>query len=183
MDKGYRLDQSELRLIFLIVAPLVVQILRWQPASLFAATAVVYVVIGGTGFLENQHVVSSQQSNVSALSDTYYVVAPAVYYIGLGVVMGCFAALTWLQTRWGAMVYPRATVALFWLLHLAMIAANSIAVLFSFVAPLPRRYTEYSEYFALVNRISAWSALMTSVAVLLLIALMIWSVYRRWRNI
>lgn len=166
----------------LILAPLAAQLRRWQPAALFAVTALVYAVFAGLSMLDLPVSIGSwresREPNV-ALYDTYFVIGPRVDVLGVGMIMGCLAAVTWLQSRFGAMFYPLVTKYLFWIFH---IGGTSIATVVPLTMVPLRRYIEYPEYFAVINAISVWSAVISSVALMALIGLLIWSVLRSWKT-
>lgn len=164
-----------------ILAPLLAHLRHWKPASLFAVAALVYAIFGSISFAHVQFVLSKIQEAEPQARDTYYVVNRGHVSLSLGIIMAFFAGVTWLQTRLGAMLYPRTTKTIFWLLHLGTIGASSFStILTSIIAP-PRRYIEYSEYLATFNLVSTWASFASSIAVLLLIGTLLWSAFVTWR--
>lgn len=91
--------------------------------------------------------------------------------LNLAIVMAFFAVLTWLQTYFGAMLYPSATKALFWLLHIGLMGASLFATLIVFVCPQQRRYIDYPEYMDMLANVSSWTTCICAIAIIGLIAL------------
>jgi len=175
-----------LSIVFLacaILAPLLAHLRQWKPAALFAVAALVYVIFGGISFANVQIVLSNIQESEPQVHDTYYVVNRGHVSLNLGIIMAFFAALTWLQTRFGAMLYPRITKGLFWILHLGLIGASSFSTVLTFFIAPPRRYIEYSEYIETFNLVSAWASFASSTAGLGLIGVLIWSAIFRKKMI
>jgi heme/copper-type cytochrome/quinol oxidase subunit 1 len=163
-----------------ILAPLFAHIRQWPPAALFAIAALVYAIFGGISFANVQFILSNiQEAEPQVPRDTYYVVNPGHVSMSLGIIMAIVAAVTWLQTRLGAMLYPRITKTLFWILHLGLLGASSFSVILTaFITP-PRRYIEYSEYLEAFNLVSTWASIASTIAGLGLICMLIWSVIFR----
>jgi heme/copper-type cytochrome/quinol oxidase subunit 1 len=175
------LNQTVFFIACLIIVPLAVHIRQWRPAALFAVTALVYAIFGSVNFINTQIILSSIAESEPQLHDTYYVVNPGSTSLNHGLIMAFFAALTWLQTRLGAMRFPRATRAFFWPLHLGLIGASSSAIVHTFLLPKPQRYIDYPEYIEAINRITSWALICGAVACLALTVLLIWSIALRWK--
>ncbi len=175
------LDQSVLLIACLIIVPLAAHILQWRPAALFAVTASVYVIFGSVNFINTQIILSNISESEPQLHDTYYVVNPGSTSLNYGLILAFFAALTWLQTRLGAMCFPHATRAFFWPLHLGLIGASSSATVLTVLLPKPRRYIDYPEYIESINRINSWALICVAISCLALTGLLIWSISLRWK--
>lgn len=175
------MDQSTLSIICLIVLPLAAHLKFQSPAAAFAAAALVYLIFGTMNFAETQIILSNVRQTEASLHDTYYVVSTSNGFFYFGLLMAFCATLTSVQTRFGAMKYPKMTKALFWPFHLGFIATNSAAVILSLVWPLPRRYVDYPEYYEAVNRFSSLALLVSIGALLFLVLLLVWSLAIKWR--
>lgn len=166
----------------LVALPLAAHLRQWQPAALFASATLVYAVFDGIGFVNFQIFLSNIHSQEAQLHDTYYVVNHGNMGLGLGAVMALMALLTWVQTRLGAMRYPRQTRLLFWPFHLGLIGSNSVAIILAHLLPHPRRYIDYPDFVAVLNTVSSWALLLGTATGALLVSLMIWSVFLRWTS-
>lgn len=149
----------------MIVLPLLCHLRKWTPAALFFTAALTYLLCGAIGFVSIKSVV------LGNAQDTYYVVNRGHILLNLAIVMAFFAVLTWLQTYFGAMLYPSATKALFWLLHIGLIGASLFATLIVFVWPQPRRYIDYPEYMDMLANVSSWTTRICAIAGIGLIVL------------
>ncbi|MDP5217139.1 cbb3-type cytochrome c oxidase subunit I [Ruegeria sp. 2205SS24-7] len=165
----------------LILAPLLVQIRGWMPAALFFTAAIVYAIFGVVGFATAQIVLSQVQESEPAHYGSYYVVSHSHFAMSLGIAMALLGAITWVQTRFGAMRHPKLTKVLFWFLHIALIVGNSFQSVLAFILPAPRRYTDYPEFFETYVLVSSWSGITASASVLGLVGLLIWSAIATWR--
>lgn len=174
------MDQAVFLIACLIIVPLTAYIRQWRPAALFAVTALVYVIFGSVNFINTQFILSNIGGSEPKLHDTYYVVNPGNTSLNGGLIMAFFAALIWLQTRLGAMLFPRATRAFFWPLHLGLIGASSSAIVLTLMLPKPRRYADFHEYIEAINHISSWALICSAVACIALTGLLIWSISLRW---
>ena len=175
------LDQTVFLIACLIVFPLAVHIRQWQPAALFAVTALVYVIFGSVSFINTQIIRSIIGGSETQLHDTYYVVNSGSTSLNYGLLLAFFAAITWLQTRLGAMRFPRATRAFFWPLNFGLIGASSSAIVLEILLPKPRSYLDYPEYIEAINGIISWSLICGAIACLALTGLLIWSIALRWK--
>ncbi len=169
------MDQTVFLITCLILAPLTAHFRQWKPAALFAATALIYALFGSINLINTYVVLSSIGEPKSHLNDTYYVVNSGNSFFSFSLILMFFAALTWLQSRLGAMRFPRVTRALFWPLNLGLIGASSSVAVLNFLVPKPRRYIDYPEYIDALNRISSLATICSSIASLALVCLFIWS--------
>ena len=171
-DNGYYVTLSIVILACAITAPLLAHLRQWQPAALFAVAALVYA-IGGIAVLVLSNI---QEAEPQSFRATFEVVARAHFFLNLSIFMAFIAAITWLQTRFGAMLYPRMTKILFWMLQLGVIG-ESLAL---YITPPGQRvgYSEYLETFSLVGK---WASFSSSAAWLGLIGLLLWSWFQTWR--
>ncbi|MEH6522844.1 cbb3-type cytochrome c oxidase subunit I [Sulfitobacter sp.] len=159
-----------------ILAPLFAHLRQWKPAALFAVVALVYVIFGGISLANVLFVLNKVQDAEPPFHDTYFVISRGHAFFSLGIVMAFFAAVTWLQTRCGAMLHPRITKILFWILHLGLIGTSSLPTVWSFFMVPPRRYIEYAGHIETYMMVSTWVSFANTLAALSLIALLIWSV-------
>ncbi|KEJ94343.1 cbb3-type cytochrome c oxidase subunit I [Pseudosulfitobacter pseudonitzschiae] len=171
---------SAVFLICLIVAPLLANIRGWKPAALFFAVAAVYGVFGAVSFAQIQIALSQVREAEPAYQDTYYVVSHGHFLWNIGIAMAVFGAITWIQTRFGAMLYPALTKILFWVLHVALVGSTSFKGVLAFVLPKPRRYIDYPEFMEIYFLINAWSGLVSQAALVGLLCLLLWSVTAKW---
>ncbi len=168
-------------LLWLIVAPLLASIRGWKPATLFFAAAAVYAVSGAVvSFAQIQTARSLVREAEPALHDTYYVVSHGQVLWDIGIAMAVFGAITWIQTRFGAMLYPTLTKIHFWVLHVALIVSTSFEGVLAFILPTPRRYIYYPDFMETYVKINAWSGLPSQVALLGLLGLLLWSIMAKW---
>lgn len=115
-------------------------------------------------------------STVSNGQATYYVSGQATYLAGVGVIFLIATGLIWLQTWAGRMIWPRLTKGLIWVWSLAVLAGLTLPGL---LRP-PQRYTDYEDWFRLVNRLNMGAAGLSAAAITALLALTIASVLRGW---
>lgn len=172
---------SVLFLACLILAPLLAHLRGWSPAALFAVATLVYVIFGGTSSIGTQLVLNNSRDTEPAYRDTYYVVSRGYVSLNLGLTMAFFATITWLQNRFGAMLYPKTTKALFWLIHLGLIGATAFSTVLAFFLPKPHRYIDYHEYMQVFVSVGAWASIFSSIAALGLLGLLVWSSFFAWR--
>ncbi|MCH2075853.1 MAG: hypothetical protein MK180_03050 [Rhodobacteraceae bacterium] len=165
-------------LFCLIVAPLVVNLRGWSPAALFLAAAAVYILFGSVSFAQTQLVLSQIRDAEPAYYDTYYVVGDGNFL--WSIVMAACGAITWIQTRFGAMRHPDLTKILFWILHVSLIGSTFLPSLLFVVPPKPRRYIDYQEVMETYASVSAWSGIMSKAALVALLCLLLWSVTAGW---
>jgi len=173
------LTQSIALIVCIIFLPLIGHYRRWPPTRFFAFAALFYAIGGAINLASVEIARNILQGPKPQFHDTYYVVKPGYISLNHGVIMAAFAALTWLQTRLNAMLYPRITKALFWLLHLGLSASSSIATGLTSFFTMPRRYVDYPEMITRVNLIGQWGAIATIVATVCLFALFVWSFVAR----
>ena len=167
-------------LFCLIFTPLLANLRGWRPAALFFAVAAVYAVFGAFSFAQIQFTLSQIREAEPAYHDTYYVVSHGHYLLNIGIAMAVFGAITWIQTRFGAMLYPTLTKILFWVLHIALIGSTSFQGVLAFILPKPRRYIDYPEFMEIYVLISVWSAFFSQAALFGLLCLLLWSIMAKW---
>ncbi len=167
-------------LLCLILAPLLASIRGWTPAALFFAVAAVYAVFGADSFAQIQIALSQVREAEPAYHDTYYVVSHGHLLWNMGIAMAAFGSITWIQTRFGAMLHPNLTKILFWVLHAALIGSTSFQGALAFVLPTPRRYIDYPNFKETYVQISAWSGFLSQIALIGLLCLLIWSTMAKW---
>ena len=167
-------------LLFLILAPLLANIRGWKPAALFFTAASVYAVFGAVSFAQFQIALGQVREADSANHDTYYVVHHGHFLWSTGIAMAAFGAITWIQTRFGAMLYPALTKTLFWILHVALIGGTSFQMVFAFHIQPPQRYVEYTDHMKTFLQISVWSGFLSQIALIGLLCLLLWSVVVKW---
>ncbi|APX14355.1 cbb3-type cytochrome c oxidase subunit I [Tateyamaria omphalii] len=171
---------SAVFLFCFILAPLLASIRGWKPAALFFTVAAVYAVFGAVSFAQIQIALGQVREAEPAYHDTYYVVSHGHFLWNIGIAMAVFGAITWMQTRFGAMLYPALTKILFWVLHVALIGSTSFQGVLAFVLPKPRRYIDYPEFMEVYVLVSAWSGSVSQVALVGLLCLLLWSVTAKW---
>lgn len=164
IPEGLIVIYSVALLFGLILAPLLVHLRGWKPAALFFAAASVYAVFGAVSFVQIQIALSQVREVEPAYHDTYYVVSHGHFLVNIGVAMAIFGAITWVQTRFGAMRYPTLTKLLFWILHIALIGSTSFQGVLAFILPRPRRYIDYPELMETYVLISSWSGFLSQTA-------------------
>ena len=167
-------------LFCLILAPLLASLRGWKPAALFFTVAAAYAVLGIFNFAQLQISLSQVREAEPAYHDTYHVVSHGYFLLNIGIAMAVFGAITWIQTRFGAMRYPALTKILFWILHVASIGSTSFKGVFAFILPKPRRYIDYQEFMETYVLISTWSEFLSQAALLGLLCLLLWSVTAKW---
>jgi len=164
----------------LILAPLLAHFRGWKPAALFFAVAVIYAAFGAISFAHMQIVLSDVRETEPTFHDTYYVVSHGHYMVNLGIAMAVLGAITWVQTRFGAMRYPTLTKTLFWALHIGLIGSTAFQGVLAFILPRPRRYIDCPEFMEAYVMISSWSGFLSQVALLGLLCLLLWSITAKW---
>ncbi len=170
-----------LTLLFAVIfAPLLAHLRGWKPAALFFAVAAVYAVFGGVIFSQTLIVLSQAREAEPAYHDTYYVVSHGHLLANIGIAMAAFGAITWVQTRFGAMRYPALTKLLFWILHIALIGSTSFQGVLAFILPKPRRYIDYPEFKETYVLISSWSGFLSQAALFGLLCLLLWPITAKW---
>lgn len=167
-------------LFALIIAPLLAHLRSWKPSALFFAVAAVYAVFGAVSFAQLQLALSQTREAEPAYRDTYYVVSHGHYLMNMGVAMSVYGAITWVQTRFGAMRYPATTKLLFWILHIALIVSSSFQGVLAFILPTPRRYIDYPEFMETYILVSSWAGLLSQAALGGLLCLLLWSIIAKW---
>ncbi|MFV1728279.1 cbb3-type cytochrome c oxidase subunit I [Phaeobacter sp. JH20_02] len=164
----------------LMLAPLLAHFRGRKPAGLFFAVAAIYAVFGAVSFAQIQIALSQVREAEPAYHDTYYVVSHGYFLVNIGIAMAVFGAITWVQTRFGAMRYPALTKLLFWILHIALIGSTSFQGVLAFILPKPRRYIDYPELMETYVLISSWSGFLSQAALLGLLCLLLWSITAKW---
>lgn len=158
--------------LFAILAPLLVHLNRCKPATLFVVAAFAYAVFAGINFAEayvalRYHPIEVLRGNISV-----------VY----GLILTFFGVLTWVQTRFGAMLHPRTTKGLFWVLHLSLFGGRSHVLIFEHFVPLPRRAIDIPYVMQMWNQGQLFSLYVAIVTGLGLIGLLVWSTIARLRT-
>lgn len=171
---------SAVFLFCLIASPLLANIRGWKPAALFFAVAAVYAVFAAVSFAHIQIALSQVREAEPTYQDTYYVVRHSHFLWNIGIAMAVFGAITWIQTRFGAMLYPNLTKILFWVLHLALVGGTSFQGVLAFVLQTPRRYINYPDFMDTYVQIVAWSGFLSKVALIGLLCLLLWSAMAKW---
>jgi heme/copper-type cytochrome/quinol oxidase subunit 1 len=167
-------------LFCLIIAPLLANLRGRKPDVLFFAVAGVYAVFGAVSLAIILIVLSQVRETEPAYHDTYYVVSNGNLPWSIGIAMAVFGAITWTQTRFGAMRHPVLTKILFWVLHVALIGSTSFQMGLVFILPKPRRYIDYPEFMEIYALISIWSGHLSQAALIGLFCLLLWSVTTKW---
>lgn len=171
---------SAASLLFLILAPLLANLRGWKPAALFFTVAAVYAVFGAVSFAQIQIILSQIREAEHTYHEPYYVVIHGYFPLNIGIAMAVFGAITWIQTRFGAMRYPTLTKILFWVLHIAVIGDTSSQAALAFILPKPRRYIDYPEFMETYALINSWSGFLSQAALLGLLCLLLWSITAKW---
>ncbi|MGO4855260.1 hypothetical protein ACEN2S_20830 [Phaeovulum sp. W22_SRMD_FR3] len=167
-----------------VLAPLLAYLRGWPPAALFAVAATVYAILSGMSIVGAQLDLGDMLLGKSVYHDSYYTVGPGHTLLDLGVVMALFAVVTWLQSRLGAMIYPKATKALFWLLHLGMLGANTMSAVVMLFLPTSQGVEGFSELVRVTTLTNSWVKLLSSIVALSfvgLLGLFLWSSNLAWR--
>jgi len=167
-------------LFVLIFAPLLAHIRGWKPAALFFSAAAVYAAFGISNFAQLQIALGQVREAAPAYRDTYYVVSHGHFLMNIGIAMAVFGAITWVQTRFGAMRYPALTKFLFWILHIGLIVSTSLQGVLAFFLPKPRRYIDYPEFIETHVHISSWSVFLSQATLFVLLCLLLWSITAKW---
>lgn len=161
----------------LILAPLIAQLRGGAPASLFFAAAAVHLAGGVFSFVQMEEVLRQVPEAAPAIHDTYYIVHTHRYTMMIGAVLAVIGAIIWAQTRFGAMRYPAVTKALFWLLHGGTAVSTAFQSPLAALLPVPRQFTDITTWETVgASRLAA--SLLASLALLGLLALLLWSVVR-----
>lgn len=170
-------------LIFLtamILAPLLMQSLGCRPATLFFVVAAVYAVFGITSFATLQIVLSQSQQSEPTHKNYYYMVSHGYFLLNMCIAMAVVGAIIWVQTRFGAMRYPKLTKILFWVLHVALIGSTSFKGALALVLSEPRRFAENWEFIQTQTLVSSWFGLLGQFAMLGLFCMLLWSILLKW---
>ena len=77
----------------------------------------------------------------------------------IGIAMALLGAITWIQTRFGEMLYPVLNKILFWVLNVGI---------------------DYPDFIEPYVQISAWSGVFSHVALVGLMCLLLWSIVAKW---
>ncbi|MEM1266348.1 MAG: hypothetical protein AAGI50_10075 [Pseudomonadota bacterium] len=173
-----------LELVFLISAilcPLVVNLIWRRPDLLLLAASVSYILTGFLLTTEAGIALSQWLLTDRAYHDTYYVVAKG-YWLNIGVVMLFLSAVAWVQVKVGAMRHDNLTKALIWTLHLGLLFFLGLPEIFTTFSVMPRRYVDYPDYFYAFNPLTNSALIVVATALIGLIALMVWSLYRTWMS-
>lgn len=166
---------SILFLVLQVLAPLLAFHKRWQPTRLFAVVMLVYAVCGGAGLMETKMTIASSEGTDLQFHDFFYAWSRAHLMLNFALVTGLFATITWLQTRFGAMLYPRTTTALIGIFHLSLVAGLLYPWVLAFFWPEPENYFQNSGLMKIHLKIQVWSSLLSSAAIVGLLGLLVWS--------
>lgn len=135
----------------------------------------VYGILG-SGILSGGQIFLQNISEIEpTLRERYEVVSRYYAWGNLGLIMGILAAITWLQTRFGAMLYPVATKTLFWFLHLGLIGSVVFSTFLNFLIPEPRKYIDHPELIESQLLVASWASTLSSIAFIGLLGLLILS--------
>jgi heme/copper-type cytochrome/quinol oxidase subunit 1 len=127
--------------------------------------------------LTRNAMMSGQRPNL----DTDYVVRPFNAQLSNAFPMAFFAAATWMLARFGALIYPKTTVSLFWFLHISLLCANFFPRFMFNVFPHPR-YIDYPDFLTFLDRLTAIAAAFSFLAIVSLCGILIWSSFNAWRR-
>lgn len=116
-----------------------------------------------------------------AYHDTYYVVS---WRGPIGLIAALFAlpAIIWLQERRGALRYPKAARAMFWVLHGAVVVAAIVTLVFSMFLRTPILILERPQLLELGNMAVALAGYVAVSAFVGLFVLSLSSLLREWRG-
>jgi len=159
-----------------ILTPAIAYRRAWSPTTLFATAMLGYAICGCAGLLETKFAFGIATSTEQAFRDSYHVWSRAHLWLNLGLVMALLAAISWLQTRFGAMLYPGITKVLFWLFHFSLIANFLYPTVLAFFLPDPQRYFLYPSWMQLHQEIGRWASFGSYIAIIGLLALLVWSI-------
>jgi len=148
----------------------------WQFASVVACYAGITGIIVLAGIEP-----FSWGEQGQAYHDTYYVVRHGNYVVSIAGVMGIFAVISWLQKRYGAMLYPKTTLWLFWGLHLASLTSLFGARL-ALGAFDPENYISYVDRAQTIFAVTSSAGAITLVSISGLTGLAIWSAFAKWQG-
>ena len=155
---------------------------------MFGLVAVIHAIIGAVHYSQPQLTMGVSQSEPSKIQDTYYVVSHFHHAYSLVIVMAFYAALTWLQTRLGALFYPRLTKILFWLLHIGLVATTASTLVVLWTVLVPGAFTNEPvlraklDVVAILDFVSPFAATLSLIAAFALLLQFLWSLIRRWRE-
>ncbi|MFT5743280.1 MAG: hypothetical protein ACI86S_001347 [Paracoccaceae bacterium] len=121
-----------------------------------------------------RRVTLSRASTDGAYHDTRYVLANITGYSVPALLFGSIGLILWVLTRWNALAHQRIAKALFWALHLCVLAMPFVILLIT--RRMPRRYIDYEEAMALPMAVNSALAGTAALAFLLMVALMLWSI-------
>ncbi len=158
-------------------APCIAALRRWPPAAHFAVAATAYAIGGAVHLAALTLPVARPTTPVN--HDTYYVVAHSFFPLSSAIFFAQLGGAIWLQSRLGFLRFVRMTKAAFWLLHAGWLGGFAATAFAAELFTMPRRYIEYPEYVAQITRIATWSGLITTIAVLALIALLLAGIIAR----
>ncbi len=167
---------------FALALPLIVQ-LRGGPISwMFASVTLCYLaLLFGTGIFWNVKVFSQSIGFGRAYHATYNEALSIDGAASYTFPLPFLAVTTWLQEKFRAMLYPRLTVGLFWLLNLAVLAL--------FIGPVrlsgwfaPPRYLDDAEIFQTLGFVINVLTVFWLVSCVGLLGTLIWSSVARLRE-
>ena len=147
---------------------------------MFFAAAAVYAVFGAVSYAQFQIALHQVREARPALHDTYYVVSHGYFVFHLGIAMAVLGAITWIQARFEALLYPTLTKVLFWVLHIAWIGGTVGRRILALALPMPRRYIDYPDYMEILVLTDAWSSFLSLAALIGLLCVLLWSITARW---
>lgn len=170
---------AQIALLAIALLPLVAALRRWPPDIHFLLPALGYAAMGGLKLTQTRIALSQAPAPGNAYSDTYYTVSNGHFLLSSAIIFAVLAGVIWIQRRFGALIFPKLTLACFWLLHGAWLVQAGITLSASAVFRPPRRYIDYAEFMQQIAGISSASAKGIGLALLGLLALLIVSIAAR----
>ncbi|WP_303396738.1 hypothetical protein [Yoonia sp. 1_MG-2023] len=169
-------------LICQICLPLWAQIRNRSVVALFTIAMMLYIALSCADFVVLSLTRNAMTSDQPANVDTYYIVGLSNAALGNAFPMAFFATATWMLSRYGALIYPRTTVLLFWFLHISLLCTNFLPSFMFNIFPHPRHYIDYPDFLASINLVTAFTSLLSFLAVVVLCGLLVWSSFNARRR-
>jgi hypothetical protein len=155
---------------------------KCSPAALFTIAMVMYVLFACTDFISMHIERRAAMTAPFFPQDTDYVARYSYRNLGYAFLMAIFAVPIWVQTRFGALLYPRTTMLLFWLLHISLLSNAALPSLIRPFLPYPRRSLDYLDIMSVYTRITSFAVVFSSIAIISLCGLLILSFFQAWRR-